>query len=212
MVENHKNIRAPQNTMNSKTTHDEFGTTQSLSAHLLNLPPAKRYETAGARSTRMIIDAASYSTTPTDSPPSEISHVFSAHDAHRSAPDLAAQTEAGHVLDHQVDQSELGTYITSYGAQAEVPTHQVTGEMERAPSDRAWSRQHQGFISPYMLKAIANSEAAGPQARASAEQTLLSSKSATHSRVLKEDFAPTVPTAPAQRQLKDGRWEIGFKN
>jgi hypothetical protein len=177
-------------------THNHLGATQSLSAHLLNLPPPPRYETAGARSTRMIIDSASYSTTPCSSPPPEPSHVFSANDTHRKVPDVAALTEAGHVLEQQMNPNELGRYITSCAVQAELPEH--------APIDR--TRHLQGIIPPHMLQAIATSEAAGPRARASAEQTLSSSKPATHNRASKEDFAPI---APAQRQLKDGRWVIG---
>jgi hypothetical protein len=175
---------------------------QSLSAHLLNLPPAPRYETAGARSTRMIIDSASYSTTPSCSPPPEASQVFSPYDTHRKVPGVAALTEAGHVLEQQMNQNELRHHITSSAAQSEVPALQRSVD---APSDRA--RHRQGVIPPYMLQAIATSEAAGPQARASAEQTLSSSKPAKHSRASNEGFAPI---APAQRQLMDGRWIIGF--
>jgi hypothetical protein len=175
--------------MDAENTHNHLGATQSLSAHLLNLPPPPRYETAGAQSTRMIIDSASYLTTPCSSPPPEPSHVFSANDTHRKVPDVAALTEAGHVLEQQMNPNDCAV-------QAELPEH--------APIDRI--RHLQGIIPPYMLQAIATSEAAGPQARASAEQTLSSSKPATHNRALKEDFAPI---APAQRQLKDGRWVIG---
>jgi len=187
--------------MNPENAHDDSGATQSLSAHLLNLPPAPRYETAGALSTRMIIDSASYTTTPSRTPP-EPSHVFSAYDTHRKVPDVAALTEAGHVLQKQKNQNEVGHYITSHPAQAEVPVLQIHSD---AASDR--TRHLQGIIPPYMLQAIAASEAAGAQARASAEQTLSSSKPAKHNRASKEGLAPI---APAQQQLKDGRWVVGF--
>jgi hypothetical protein len=188
--------------MNAEHSQTDFGATQSLSAHLLNLPPAPRYETAGARSTRMIIDSASYSTTPSCSPPPEPSHVFSPYDTHRKAPGVAALTEADHVLEKQMNQNELGHYITSSPAQSKAPALQISVD---APSDRI--RHRQGVIPPYMLQAIAASGAAGPQARASAEQTLSSLNPAKHNRASNEDFAPI---APAQRQLMDGRWVIGF--
>jgi hypothetical protein len=186
--------------MNPENAHDDSGATQSLSAHLLNLPPAPRYETAAARSTRMIIDSASYTTTPSRTPP-EPSHVFSAYDTHRKVPEVAALTEAGHVLQQQINQNDLGHYVTSCPAQVEQPAVQIRND---APSDR--TRHRQGIIPPYMLQAIAASEAAGPQARASAEQTLSSSKTAKRNRASKEGFAPI---APAQRQLNDGRWVVG---
>jgi hypothetical protein len=191
-----------QNTtnMNVKTTHDAFNTSPSLAAHLINLPPPPRYETAGARATRMIIDSASYTTTPGSSPPSEpASHVFSAHDAHGKVPDIAALAEADRMLEHQMDQ----------GGRGQLPVLQVTDDTDCAPSDRTRSRQGQGIIPPYMLHAVAASEAAEPRVRASTEQTLSSLKPATHNHQLKvEEFAPTV-AAPAQRQLEDGRWMIG---
>ena len=172
--------------MDAENSHD------NRSSHFLNLPPPSRYETAGARSTRMIIDSASYTTTPCSSPPSEPSHVFSAYDTHHKIPDAAALTEAGHMLEQQMNQNEPGRYIISCAAQAELPEH--------APSGR------KGIIPPYMLRAIAASEVAGPQARASAEQTLSSSNPATHNRASKEAL---VATAPALRQLEDGRWIVG---
>jgi hypothetical protein len=187
--------------MNAENMQTGLGATQSLSAHLLNLPPP-RYETASARSTRMIIDSASYTTTPCSSPPSEPSHVFSAYDTHRKVPDVATLTEAGHMLEQQLDQNKLGRYLTGCAAKAELPALQISNE---TPSDQT---QHcRGIIPPYMLQAIATSEAAGPQARASAEQTLLSSKLAKYNRASEELFAPT---APAQRQSKDGKWIIEF--
>jgi hypothetical protein len=191
--------------MNAEHAQNNFATTQSLSAHLLNLPPPPRYETAGARSTRMIIDSASYTTTPSCSPPPEPSHVFSAYDTHRKVPDVASLTEAGHVLEQQMNQNKLGQHITSYPAHTELPALEISSDKEDTQSDRR--PHHQGIIPPYMLQAIAASEAAGPQARASAEQTLLSSKPAKDNRAWKGDFSPI---APAQRQLKDGRWIIGF--
>ncbi|KAH8817287.1 hypothetical protein F5884DRAFT_853710 [Xylogone sp. PMI_703] len=47
-----------------------------------------QYQTAGARSTRMIIESASYETTPTESPPDEYHCVFSAQDCHHSVPSV----------------------------------------------------------------------------------------------------------------------------
>lgn len=49
-----------------------------------------RYDTAGARSTRMVIDSASYETTPTESPPNEYRCVFNARDCHRNVPTIEA--------------------------------------------------------------------------------------------------------------------------
>ena len=60
--------------------------------------PYPRYESAGARSTRMIINSASYETTPTDSPPNELRHVFSAQDTHHKVPDIGALVEAERAL------------------------------------------------------------------------------------------------------------------
>jgi hypothetical protein len=191
--------------MDAKISRDKLAATQSLSAHLLNLPPPRRYETACGQSTRMIIDSASYTTTPCSSPPPEPSHVFSAYDAHHKAPDVAALTEADHVLEQQMHQNEMGHYITRNSAQPETSALQISNSKEHTPNDR--TQHHQGIIPPYVLEAIATSEAAGPQARASAEQTLLTSKAITHDRASKEVF---VPTAPAQRQLKDGRWTVAF--
>lgn len=191
--------------MNAEHGQNDFGATQPLSAHLLNLPPPPRYETAGARSTRMIIDSASYATTPCSSPPSEPSHVFSAYDSHHKVPDVTALTEEGHVLDQQMNQNDLRHHIASCAAQAELPALRISLDKEHAPSNG--TRHRQGIIPPYMLQAIANSEAAEPQARASAEQTLSSSKPATHGPALRDDYALI---APAQRQLRDGRWTIGF--
>ena len=189
--------------MDPESTHGDSGATQSLSAHLLNLPPPPRFETAGALSTRMIIDSASYTTTPSRSPPFEPSHVFSAYDTHRKVPDVATLTEAGHVLDHQVNQNELGSYISSCAAQTGLPTLQISDDVS---SDRTW-QYRPGIIPPYMLQAIATANAAGAQARASAEQTLSSSQPARHSCAPIDDFAPV---APAQRQLMDGTWTVGF--
>lgn len=187
--------------MSTENAYDKLAAAQSLTTHLLSLPPLPRYETAGGRSTRMIIDAASYTTTPCSSPPPEPSHVFSAYDAHRKVPDVAALTEAGHVLEHQRDQNELGLHNTSSTAKAELVAPQTSNSKEHAPSGQ--TRHRQFIIPPYMLQAIAASEAAGSQARASAEQTLLSSKPTTQNRASNEYF---MPTAPAQRQLQDGRW------
>ncbi|RFU27774.1 hypothetical protein B7463_g8559, partial [Scytalidium lignicola] len=47
-----------------------------------------QYQTAGARSTRMIIESASYETTPTESPPDEYHCVFNAQDCHHSVPSV----------------------------------------------------------------------------------------------------------------------------
>ena len=191
--------------MEAENADNKLASTQSFSTHLLNLPPPPRYETAGGLSTRMIIDSASYTTTPCSSPPSEPSHVFSAYDTHHKAPDVAVLAEAGHVLERQMHQNELGHYIPSSAAQVEPPAIQISCNQEQLLDDRG--RYRQGIIPPYMVHVIANSEAAGSQARASAEQTLLSSKSTKHNPALKEDF---MPTAPAQRQLMDGRWTVVF--
>jgi hypothetical protein len=191
--------------MDTKISRDKLTATQSLSTHLLNLPPPRRYETACGQSTRMIIDSASYTTTPCSSPPPEPSHIFSAYDAHHKVPDAAALTEADHVLEQQMHQNEIGQNITRNSAQLETSTLHISNSKEHTPSDR--THHHQGIIPPYMLEAIATSEAVGPRARASAEQTLLTSKVIARDRASKEVF---VPTAPAQRQLKDGRWTIVF--
>lgn len=190
--------------MEAENADNKLASTQSFSTHLLNLPPPPRYETAGGLSTRMIIDSASYTTTPCSSPPSEPSHVLSAYDTHRRVPDAAVLAEAGHVLERQMHQNELGHYVPSSAAQMEPPAIQISYNQEQLPNDRG--RYRQDIIPPYMLHVIANSEAAGSQAQASAEQTLLSSKSTKHNPA-SEDF---VPTAPAQRQLKDGRWTVVF--
>ncbi len=189
----------------AQRAREELAAAQSLAAHLLNLPPLQRYETAGGQSTRMIIDSASYTTTPCSSPPPEPSHVFSAYDTHHKVPDVAVLTAAGHMLDRQMHQNELGYYIPNSATQVELPTLQTSGNMEQAPTDP--TRHHQGIVPPYISQMVANSEAAGSQALASAEQTSSSSKLAKHIRAAEEEF---VPTAPAQRQLEDGRWILVF--
>lgn len=203
MAEN-EDLQNATSTMDAKNAQNVLDAMQSLSAHLLNLPPPPLYETAGARSTRMIIDSASYTTTPCSSPPLGPSHVFSASDTHHKVPDVAALIEADHVLEQLMNQNKLGQYITSCPAQAELPAIQISKDTENASGDR--NRHVQGIIPPYILHAIATSEAAGPRARASAEQTILSSGPAKDNRVSKENFAST---APAQRQLKDGTWMVG---
>ncbi|RFU24555.1 hypothetical protein B7463_g11783, partial [Scytalidium lignicola] len=49
-----------------------------------------QFQTAGARSTRMIIESASYETTPSESPPNEYHCVFNAQDCHHNVPPVAA--------------------------------------------------------------------------------------------------------------------------
>ena len=117
--------------MNAESVQIGPGATQSLSAHLLNLPPLPRYETASARITRMIIDSASYTTSLCSCRPSEPSHVFSVNDTHRKVSDVATLTEAGHVLEQQIGQNELGRYITSCAANAELPALQISNETRR---------------------------------------------------------------------------------
>jgi hypothetical protein len=154
-------------TMDTGKAQNVSGTAQHLPSLLPNPWTPPQYETAGARSSRMIIDSASYNTTPSSSPPNERSHVFSAHDCHHKAPDAAALAEADR-LQQLLRQQELKCQADS--GPAMVPgTKEENVHRERRPFP-------QGIVPPYMLQAIANSEAAGPQARASAEQTLLSSK------------------------------------
>jgi hypothetical protein len=182
---------------------NERNATQSLSNRFLNLPPAPRYETAGGLSTRMIIESASYTTTPRSSPPPEPSHVYSANDNHHRVPGVAALTEANHLLERQLHQGEIGHYAASHKIQAQPPNLEIGQNKDGALNNRI---QHsQGIVPSYMLHAIATSEVAGLQARTSAEQTLLSSKTVRHEHASKGAF---VLTAPSQRQLEDGRWIV----
>jgi hypothetical protein len=168
-----------ESTMDTEKDQNVPGTTQSLSERLLHLSPPPQYQTAGAQSTRMIIDSASYTTTPCSSPPNETSHVFSANDAHHKVPDDVALAEADNVLRQQIKQDEPATLQSKTPAKPDRSVIQRSIiEPGRATGDR--NSHKQGIIPPYMLQAIARSEAAGDQARASAEQTLLSSKSMTH--------------------------------
>jgi hypothetical protein len=141
-------------------------------------------ETAAARSTRMIIESASYETTPCSSPPDELRHVFSAKDNHHKVPDVATQTEADRVLQEQLRQQEVGNRA-----------HRSTdgGEVPR-------KHDHQSIIPPYMLQAISGSEAAGPQARASASQTLASSKYGEDTRAA---HGVSTQAAPLPHQNSD---------
>jgi Zn-dependent metalloprotease len=72
-----------------------------------------------------------------------------------------------------------------------------------AAADEATSRRphHQGIVPPHVLRSISSSEAAGPEARASAQQTLLSSKSVKDARATHEETAVAV-TLPRQLSRK----------
>ncbi len=82
--------------------------THQLSTHMPSMPidpdiqnsflSPQRYETAGGRSTRQLIDSASYNTTPSSSPPNELLHVLSAQDCHHAELSVAAFADADHAV------------------------------------------------------------------------------------------------------------------
>jgi hypothetical protein len=147
----------------------------------------QRYETAGGLSTRQIIDSASYNTTPTSSPPNELSYVFSARDSHRAEPSVAALADADRAVLEKSAQpmrrnSSGGNYVQAQLLAEEEARKRSLDEGRRGEGEgmgkgergSEHARAPHGIIPPYMLKSIAASEKAGPQARESARQTLAS--------------------------------------
>ncbi len=137
----------------------------SLKMEALNLRPQTHHENASAQCTRMIIDSASSTTILHDRPPNDLCHIIPAKDTHGKVPDSAA--EADHVL-QESKQRESRNCTDSCDAQSE-----RTSAQRRIDDGDASRHEHrQGIVPPYILKSISTSEAAGPQARASAQQTL----------------------------------------
>jgi hypothetical protein len=139
-----------------------------------------QYETAGGQSTRMIIDSASYSTTPCDSPPNELRHVFSAGDSHRKEPDVTALTEAEHSLREKTQMRPIegeGRGGRSNNYEQALALNSMNGDRKEGGLPKHHGRYGMGFVPPYILDAVAKSEVAEPQTRESARQTLASASS-----------------------------------
>jgi hypothetical protein len=98
----------------SDTTHLILPT--SVKIEDIKSRPHPHYETAGARSTRMIIDSASYVTTPCDSPPNDLRYVFSDQDTHHKVPSVVALAKADQLL---LESQEPRNCISSHNTQAE---------------------------------------------------------------------------------------------
>lgn len=152
---------------------------------MLSVPPVPRCETAGGRSTRMIIDSASYVTTPSTSPPNELRHIFSSHDTHHKIPDIEALTEIDQVLRQQLEQRETGSHLN--GNLAPAGAEGMPAQKSNKEANTTQGPGRQGIIPPHMLESISKSEAASARSRESAKQTLLSSMPLKVNSVVQEE-------------------------
>lgn len=71
------------------------------------MKPSTLKPSAASRSTRMIIETASYSTTPSYTPPSGASHTFSATDHHNALPTVEALEAAAQALERSLQERKL---------------------------------------------------------------------------------------------------------
>lgn len=112
------------------------------------------------------------------------------------APHILKAIAASEIVSQESRQAAQRSLTSTTAYHENRKTTIAAANVAAAPAARA---HPQGIVPPHVLQSISSSEAAGPGARASAQQTLLSSKSVQDARAAHEEAAAA---APRPRQLK----------
>jgi Zn-dependent metalloprotease len=112
------------------------------------------------------------------------------------APHILKAIAASQAVSQEVRQAAQKSLVST---QAVMDTRQVRCAAAASAAPPRQQQQQKGIIPPHILHSISGSEAAGPETRASAQQTLLSSRSVADSRAQHE---AEITKTPVPRQLK----------